>query len=1498
MLQQPQLQLQLLPQQQQLQQQSPPPPRPQQPQARPHVAEQERAREQREWEARWYAEQEARQEDVQVDKELDREIRMQKRQRLLPLPPPSAVGGAPQAQGHGSSPGVTPTDATRGVRSHPLTFPTPPASVHTGRPAQPGPSSVDTPTFGTPAVGGTPAGGHRREARHQEGIDHEELLQEEEELENLEEDLERELFGTPEEEDRPEEGDRPEEEEEVERAKELLRKTREEREKAKEDPNRSRTGSTPTAGPSLASKAKASGLQPPSKLQDKFPLEKGHISEKGKLKAVVRAEEQRVKTQEGRRLSQAAAAATRQELAHSKHPVASLGKEAAKGLGPLTREPMRTPGKGPQAPTSPTSPTSPKFQKKVPPHTPASSPPTREERLRDLRGRFLAIQENLRRLPSMGWQAGTPFPETATADMQTIRAHLRSLRNMSRLDLAELGPTFVRDRDREVMDTESQLDMLDAQVAIWTREETQGRRRREHIPLREIIAWVDNMREQAKKRELEQRAQQLLAEQNRRQKEERLKRQAREREEKAARDRQRESARQAEEERRWRALAGEPKRKRSPSPGEPGSPPPYDQGEWEHPSPRQPSAEGPSISLGRKRDAPPKMERAPKQPKVGTAGRRRGSSPPSSPSSSSSQPEEGERRGRREEAPRSPPDSPVRPWREELLQPNWEKLHPNAELFLPADETVFKRWMFVSHECHRHQLAKLALGKTELLAQLRTFLDDFHLAEAAYLTVRENLATLKYEDKVYQLPTQDDMGAWYTYVKKAAIGRVDKRDPRYNEKREAAMELWDMLRHPVATQMAIVAMLDVYQNSDEDEQTVRSALALVMCWYLNMRLREQQSEAGVGSEAASRGGLAQWASRSQREARQSRRAWSSEAQSSKRPPRSEQGEGSRQPGPSEGSRQPGPSEGSAQPELSKSSRTRAPSRPPSKLTELEEGEFTKGRAKELRQELEELKRLVLANQQPQQLLVGVPKLYKEWCEEHGYDPEELLDIAQLPKQRPKPTQIGTISHFHDNMEWRRYRIAHWMPIFSKASELLQRTDWACDELFARLSPAAKAWVMQGCRTPEERDADQLAEPLEAEIRFHSMKNRKYMLEYMYYVLETREPQATEDKKREALRWLENTSNIKAKLGLNRKQLEGHWVAIHQRMAEVEQEIGPMVRIMKGLAAFETYPRLAERMKWSDPGRKRWTDDWPEGSSSRAKLQAASRWRDFKQWISSCIATANADELEGPPEQGGTPGRKQQRQQQQPLQQQQQWQQQQPLQQQPQQQQRQQQQRQQQQQGQQQSQQQRRQDDPTWDDLTLIARPMPDVTMIRNQLPDPRQAALWDFVQACYLCGDPSHRAQVCPHIQDASGGIHPDCRTRSSLNKFLKEQVKPAKEALIREKEAGLIQFEIAPARGKPKEKERRQQAAQGQQQQGGRGQQHGGQPQHGGQGQQQGGRGWGEQGGRGQQPQPQYDQGQQPGHQAGGQGQEGRGGRGNGGRRHRGGRNGGRSGGRRQENY
>jgi hypothetical protein len=89
-----------------------------------------------------------------------------------------------------------------------------------------------------------------------------------------------------------------------------------------------------------------------------------------------------------------------------------------------------------------------------------------------------------------------------------------------------------------------------------------------------------------------------------------------------------------------------------------------------------------------------------------------------------------------------------------LLQPNWGELHPNPENFLPADETVFKRWMFVSHECHRHQLAKLALGKAELHAQLQTFLDDFDLAEAAYLTVRENLSTLKYENKLYQLPTQ------------------------------------------------------------------------------------------------------------------------------------------------------------------------------------------------------------------------------------------------------------------------------------------------------------------------------------------------------------------------------------------------------------------------------------------------------------------------------------------------------------------------------------------------------------------------------------------------------------------------------------------------------------------------------------------------------------------------------------------------------------------------
>jgi hypothetical protein len=330
MQQQPQLQLQLLPQQQQLQQQAPhpPPTQPQQPQTRAQVDEQERAQRQKEWEDRWYAEQEARQEDVQEDKELEREIRMQKRQKLLPLPPPPSTGSTPPAQGQTSSPGVMPTDATRGVRSHPLTFPTPPASAHTGRPAHQGQqSSVDTPTLRTPAVGGTPAGGQRKEAQQQEGIDHEELLQEEEELENLDEDLDRELFGSPAEEDQPEEEDYEE------KARELLRKAREEREKAKEDPNKSRTGSTPTVGPSLASRARASGLQPPSKLQEKFPLEKGHISEAGKMKAAVLAEEHRVKMQEGRKLSQAAAAATRQELAHSKHPVAPLGKEAGEGIG-------------------------------------------------------------------------------------------------------------------------------------------------------------------------------------------------------------------------------------------------------------------------------------------------------------------------------------------------------------------------------------------------------------------------------------------------------------------------------------------------------------------------------------------------------------------------------------------------------------------------------------------------------------------------------------------------------------------------------------------------------------------------------------------------------------------------------------------------------------------------------------------------------------------------------------------------------------------------------------------------------------------------------------------------------------------------------------------------------------------------------------------------------------------------------------------------------------
>jgi hypothetical protein len=263
------------------------------------------------------------------------------------------------------------------------------------------------------------------------------------------------------------------------------------------------------------------------------------------------------------------------------------------------------------------------------------------------------------------------------------------------------------------------------------------------------------------------------------------------------------------------------------------------------------------------------------------------------------------------------------------------------------------------------------------------------------------------------------------------------------------------------------------------------------------------------------------------------------------------------------------------------------------------------------------------------------------------------------------------------------------------------------------------------------------------------------------------------------------------------------------------------------------------------------------------MEEAERWRSFKHSVQKRILHADPTDLrsEGDSQQ---PGRRQQQQQQQQRQQQQQPQQQQPR--------------------KQQQQQQQQQQAPAGgqrqtpdDDLTQVSRDPVDPSRVRTQLPEPRQAALWDFAQACYLCGASKHKAQFCPNMQTTRGGLHDICTSRAKLRAFLFDQIRPAKERLLLERDAGEIQFDIVQSRYDRKGKRGKGtegnggRGAQGSQQ-GGQAQQQGGQaPQQGGQGQQQGGRGQ-QQGGRGQQ------QGTQE-RQQGGNGR----GRGRGGRRGRG---------------
>jgi hypothetical protein len=170
-----------------------------------------------------------------------------------------------------------------------------------------------------------------------------------------------------------------------------------------------------------------------------------------------------------------------------------------------------------------------------------------------------------------------------------------------------------------------------------------------------------------------------------------------------------------------------------------------------------------------------------------------------------------------------------------LARPGWSQTHPNPEHYLPVDEPAFKRWMFVSAEFHQSMLAKLEVGKQELQEQVETFLADRKLLDKALDAVADHKYKLTFEGEEYQLPTMEQMGMWFEYVKVAPVGKVRKSDHRFRVWKEAVQELRHMFRMPLAVPLVLLGAVQAYLTELDDEQVVRSAIALLMCMYLNFK---------------------------------------------------------------------------------------------------------------------------------------------------------------------------------------------------------------------------------------------------------------------------------------------------------------------------------------------------------------------------------------------------------------------------------------------------------------------------------------------------------------------------------------------------------------------------------------------------------------------------------------------------------------------------------------
>jgi hypothetical protein len=512
------------------------------------------------------------------------------------------------------------------------------------------------------------------------------------------------------------------------------------------------------------------------------------------------------------------------------------------------------------------------------------------------------------------------------------------------------------------------LDMLDAALEIMRRENRSIEY--DAAPNRkQIMAHVEKIRQAAEKREKARQEQELRDSIKRQSMEKRRQRQqlAEERR-KHGREREREQAK----ERQLKSLEGgtTARKKRMTkeglaSPGaEPGSPssssttssptsPNYSPTTSPSPSPPRgrtpsPPSDPGSPSLQRRRSAETPPERRPER----ASQKPRTHSPP----------EEGEMTElsrRRQQA-----NSPIRSYRDVLLSPWWDLVHPQPDRYMPRGDPT-PRFMFVSGSFHDRMLGKVPFRTDAVVETVMQFLGEHDKWEAAQLAVLEGHVTLEWEGQVYDLPTPQQLAEWTDDLHVAPIGPWYDSDPRRVAKRTAAGRLQRMLRHQTGTQLAIITLSHMYRTADpEARQTLRTCIALAMCLWLNFqehmqqaRRQEESSRVDLSALVRQKGSRVESAGQSELRERPSRRTpRASEATRS--------GEGT--------SRQP-------------------PSQPSGReQREREEGEIDKRTMKIVQREIEKFREQWLTQPHtPSQRvqLKGVPDSFFKWCRDTGRDPE-------------------------------------------------------------------------------------------------------------------------------------------------------------------------------------------------------------------------------------------------------------------------------------------------------------------------------------------------------------------------------------------------------------------------------------------------------------------------------------------------------------------------------